>query len=175
MESRPLQAPNRRSPLQLGKAPGKQRIEDERLNQAPLQRCQQCNLSQEPWGPNELLHKRFLATVESKHILQYFQGKTWQPLAPVAPAPSLQDDQPWKYRLRCLRWALDNIDTHFFCQRHKPIITPWVEDHLPITVEGQIQLPPSNPKNLWRKLYCDLVFTSTCGEELLFQMVSKKR
>ena len=114
MESRPLQAPNRRSPLQLGKAPGKQRIENERLNQAPLQRCQQCNLSQEPWGSNELWHKRFLATVESKHILQYFQGKTWQPLAPVAPAPSLQDDQPWKYRLRCLRWALDTIHTHWY-------------------------------------------------------------
>ena len=112
MESRPLQAPNRRSPLQLDKAPDKQRIEDERLNQAPLQRCRQCNLSQEPWGPNELLHKRFLATVELKHILQYFQRKTWQPLAPVAPAPSLQDDQPWKYRLRY--WAFDNIVTHWY-------------------------------------------------------------
>ena len=25
-----------------------------------------------------------------------------------------------------------------------PIITPWVEDHLPITVEGQVQFPSSN-------------------------------
>ena len=75
----------------------------------------------------------------------------------------------------CAGLSILFIRIGILCQRDKPIITPWVEDHLPITVEGQIQLPPSNPKHLWRKLYFDLVFTSTCAEELLFQMVSKKR
>ena len=53
----------------------------------------------------------------------------------------------------CAGLSILFIRIGILCQRDKPIITPWVEDHLPITVEGQIQLPASNPKNLWRKLW----------------------
>ena len=71
-----------------------------------------------------------------------------------------------------------------------PIITPWVEDHLPITVEGQVQFPSSHSEtttkvvrftnrivkiNYGHMLQIGKVFTWTCRERLSHQVQESKK
>ena len=60
---------------------------------------------------------------------------------------------------------------------NRPIIAPWIEDHLPITMEGQIQFPSSNSEMRFTvdSIYTMYSNTWTWREQLSGQVGSKKR